>query len=355
MQILERHVVNAAKRAFSCRRVPKEKIKTLLKDGPGPRAGDLVLARVSRLGSHQRIELPSGRRATLIPGDNIIVAYGDRYAPDQYEAYVPKDLRPCHLVAAGGVASRAVAWHDKMGSGPTCIEPIGLLGCARAEPLNLADFALANAKGPIPQAVFAVFGTSMNAGKTRTAATLVKGFADAGYSVGAAKITGTAAGGDPWLMSDYGADEVLDFTDAGFASTFNIHPERICDAAESLLGTLARRGCSVTVVEIADGLYQAETAALAQMERLQSILTGTFFAAGDAMGAVSGASDLARSGHRVLGITGALTRSPLAVREAAAASCFPVLGLNDLCDRGAVSEWAGLAGIGLAAVAGQER
>ncbi|MCY6381197.1 hypothetical protein [Hoeflea prorocentri] len=353
MQILERHVVNAAKRAFSCRRVPTEKIKTLIKDRPGPRAGDLVLARVSRLGSHKRIELPSGRRAALLPGDEIIVVYGDRYAPDQYEAYVPKDLRPCHLVAAGGVASRAIAWHDRMGSGPTSIEPIGLLGCARAEPLNLADFAIDSARGAMPPAVFAVFGTSMNAGKTITAATLVKGFADAGYRVGAAKITGTAAGGDPWLMRDYGASEVLDFTDVGHASTFNIHPDRLFEGAENLLGTLSRRGCSVAVVEIADGLYQSETAALAQMEQLKSILTGTFFAAGDAMGAVSGASDLARYGHRVLGISGALTRSPLAAREAATASGFPVMGLNELLDRDAVMEWAGLAGMDLAAVAGQ--
>ena len=34
--------------------------------------------------------------------------------------------------------------------------------------------------------------------------------------------TGTGAGIDVWLMSDAGADMVLDFTDAGFASTHRL-------------------------------------------------------------------------------------------------------------------------------------
>ncbi|WP_206057246.1 hypothetical protein [Nitratireductor sp. XY-223] len=352
MQILDRNVVNRAKQAYSSRRVPLDEIKTLIGDVRKPRAGDLVLARVTGLGSHKRIELPNGRRAMMNPGDEIIVAYGDRYAPDQYEAYVPGDLGPCHLVAAGGVAARAESWHDRM-SGPTEIEPIGLLGCARHEPLNIADFALTHVPGPLPDAIFAVFGTSMNAGKTVTAATLVKGFADAGYRVGAAKITGTAAGGDPWLMRDYGAAEVLDFTDAGFPSTFNVDPETILDGAENLLRALGSRGCSVAVIEVADGLFQEETAILAGMEDLRTILTGTFFAAGDAMGAVSGAADLARMGHRLLGISGALTRSPLASREAARASGFPVFCLDELTHPEAVADWAALAGGRFETAAGQ--
>ncbi len=352
MQILDRKVVNRAKRAFSTRRIPADDIKTLVTPMRAPEVGDLVLARVAELGSHKKIELPSGRRATMNPGDEIIAGYGDRSAPDQYEAYVPDDLGPCHLVAAGGVAARAESWHERM-SGPTRIEPIGLLGCARHEPLNLTDYAVERASGPMPDAVFAVFGTSMNAGKTITAATLIKGFANAGHRVGAAKIVGTAAGGDLWLMRDCGASEVQDFTDAGFPSTFNIDPVILCKSAENLVRTIGKRGCDVAVIEIADGLYRTETAALAATEELRSILTGAFFAAGDAMGAVSGAAALARAGHRVLGIMGALTRSPLAVREAREASGYPILDLNGLSDPGFVAEWAGLAGLGYAAASGQ--
>ncbi|CAN5548791.1 hypothetical protein BH18ACT3_BH18ACT3_16550 [soil metagenome] len=39
-----------------------------------PETGDLVLARVTELGQHYRLELPDGRRATLYEGDEIVVA-----------------------------------------------------------------------------------------------------------------------------------------------------------------------------------------------------------------------------------------------------------------------------------------
>jgi hypothetical protein len=67
-----------------------------------PVAGDVVLARVAGLGQHQRLESPHSRRQTLFPGDEVLVAYGHRYAPDQFEAEVPADLGPVHLIAAGG-------------------------------------------------------------------------------------------------------------------------------------------------------------------------------------------------------------------------------------------------------------
>ncbi|MDP4360731.1 DUF1611 domain-containing protein, partial [Escherichia coli] len=63
-------------------------------------------------------------------------------------------------------------------------------------------------------------GTSMNAGKTLTSTSLVRGFKRAGLQVAALKITGTGAGGDMWIVRDAGADVALDFTDAGFASTY---------------------------------------------------------------------------------------------------------------------------------------
>lgn len=118
MEILNRDRLRKAKAAFSTRRVPKEANKTLITRGVTPKPGDLLLAKVTAIGSHQNVELPSGRKASLVVGDEIILAYGNRYAPDQYEAYVPNTLEPCHLVAAGGLAGIAHCWHDKM-IGPT--------------------------------------------------------------------------------------------------------------------------------------------------------------------------------------------------------------------------------------------
>lgn len=338
MEILDQGRLQNAKCAFSTRRVPITAMKTLCKGPLTPKAGDLVLARVKTLGSHKRIELPTGRKAMLFPGDEIVLAYGNRYAPDQYEAYVPDDLSPCHMVAAGGIAGEAVSWHERL-VGPTNIEPIGLLGDAEEKVINLSGYALPKTNAPIPAHVFAVFGTSMNAGKTTTAAAVVKGLSRLGYSVGAAKITGTGAGGDLWLMRDYGAVSALDFTDTGLPTTFGVDSDVLIQGTRGLLSALGAQGCSVAVLEVADGLYQRETSALAQSSEFQSILTGTFFAAGDAMGAVSGAQSLLDMGHNVLGISGAITCSPLAIKEVTRAVDTPVYLLSDLFNPETASCW----------------
>lgn len=348
MEILDRNRLLKSKKAFSTRRVAEDAMKTLLGGSRRPRTGDLVLARVNKIGSHKRIELPTGRRAMLFVGDEIILAYGNRYAPDQYEAYVPEDIGACHMVAAGGIAARATGWHDRL-SGPTEIEPLGLIGDGAGQPVNLMDFALPAFNGPMPVCVFAVFGTSMNSGKTTTAAALVKGFSEAGCRVGAAKITGTGAGGDLWMMRDFGATEVLDFTDAGFPTTFGTDHQTLLQASRNLVGALGARGCGVAVIEIADGLFQEETAALAASSEFRSLLSGTFFAAGDAMGAVAGSRHLADLGHDVLGISGALTQSPLAIREAAAMAKAPVHTLPDLISPALAAHWLSGAGALLAA------
>jgi hypothetical protein len=54
-----------------------------------PRIGDLVVAEVLSLGKHTAIENRESVRETIFPGDLIVGAFGNRYATDQYEGYVP--------------------------------------------------------------------------------------------------------------------------------------------------------------------------------------------------------------------------------------------------------------------------
>lgn len=321
----------AAKRAFTTRRVDLD-LATRLRSDLRPRAGDLLLARVAQLGQHQKLESPHGRRAQLYEGDEIIVAYGERYAPDQFEAVVPDELSACDLVAGGGVAGKVLSRHARMRAA-TRIEPIGLLADDAGKVLNLAQFALSNAtaKTGLPPVV-AVVGTSMNAGKTTAAAGLIHGLSRAGLVVAASKVTGTGSGGDLWTMFDAGARSVLDFTDHGHASTAGLAQERIESVALSLIAHSAATKPDVIVVEVADGLLQQETAALLRSACLRNLLHGVLFAAGDAMGAVAGHQWLIAAGHRVLGVSGLLSASPLATREAEAALDRPVLTLAELRD-----------------------
>lgn len=337
MEILTTNRLHKSKRAFSTRRVNLDLCTKLKVSDHAPVAGDLVLARIVELGSHSRIELPTGRRAKLQLGDEILLGYGNRYAPDQYEAYVPTDLGPCHMVAAGGVAARAVSWHERL-AGPTGIQPIGVVADSQGAAINLGQFRCEDVACAVPPVAIAVFGSSMNAGKTISAASLVKGFADTGLRVGALKITGTAAGGDTWLMRDYGASEVFDFTDAGFTTTFMEPVSEIMAGAENLMRLLGKSGCDVAVIEVADGLYQKETSQLAAHPALKAMIDGVYFAANDALGAVTGVSKLRSLGHNVLGVSGAVMRSPLASAEAASQLDTPMLHLDDLqnpdCARG---------------------
>jgi hypothetical protein len=298
-------------------------MQTLLTGDLSPSSGDLLLATIHELGKHQRIEKLNGRRALLLPGDEIIVCYGNRYAPDQFEALIPDDLGLCNLVAGGGLASREVNRHERM-LPPTKIQPIGLIGDKDNKPLNIFDYRIEAAEKELPEKIILVVGTSMNSGKTYTAASLIRGLKQSGYRTAGIKATGTGSGGDLWKMKDLGADLVLDFTDAGFSSTYKISDDKIEAGLLSLLHSAKSRRCEYVVVEIADGLQHKETAALLSSETLRSIVNGVVFAAYDSLGAKAGANWLNQLGYRVLAISGKIAQSPLAIREASDAGS-PIL------------------------------
>lgn len=322
-----------AKRAYTTRRVPLGLHTELLQgDHRVPRAGDLLLARVTRVGKHKTLELTDSRRSNLFVGDEVVVAYGARYAPDQFTAHVPGTLGPCHLAAGGGVAALVTERHAGV-SAPTELLPLGLLADALGQRLNLADFALPRRapNGPRPLTV-ASLGTSMNAGKTTSAAYLVRGLVRAGLRVGAAKITGTGSGNDPGLLRDAGAELVLDFTDMGHASTAGLELPSLLEVLNGVQGAMAAQEVDVLVLEVADGLLQRETAMLLRSPHFAQRVDGSLFSSGDAMGAVAGAAWLREQGLPVLGLSGAMTASPLALAEAEAATGLYALRLIDLGD-----------------------
>ncbi len=318
------------KAAFTTRCVDFNAIATLITGDIKPESGDLVLVGVDEIGQHERLEQGNGRKAILFPGDELVLCYGNRYAPDQFEAEVPEDLSPCHLAAAGGIAAKVLCQHTNMEM-PTAVTPIGLLGDRQGKPINLAHWTLPATDyiGQRPPTI-AVVGTSMNSGKTTTAANLIRGLATSGMKVGAAKVTGTGAGNDTWLMYDAGASLVVDFTCAGFPTTYKATPKQVQGILASLTNHLATHSVDVIVLEVADGLYQDETSALVSSFAFRQAVDGVLFAAGDALGAVTGVEWLHRHQLPVIGISGLLTASPLAIREAAKATGLPVLDLEML-------------------------
>lgn len=317
--------------AFSTRRVLQGDWSTIPATGT-PTAGDLVLARVDTIGHHDGLQLVNGRRKQLFVGDEIVVAYGNRYACNQFEAIVPDTMGPCHLVAGGGIAGRVVSCHDRIVKGPTHITPLGLLANGDGQRVNLRDYALepiGTISGLFPTIV-AVVGTAMDSGKTQTSAYLVRGLIAAGLRVGYAKVTGTGAGGDTWLLKDAGADPVLDFTDVGLASTYLVSPEEIDEVLVTLIAHIAQQGVDAIVVEIADGIFQRETAALLRSPMFNRLVGGTVLAARDAMGASAGVNWLRAQSRPVLAVSGLLSASPLQSAEVKEATGLPVYNRDDL-------------------------
>jgi hypothetical protein len=297
-----------------------------------PAPGDLILARVDSIGFHSGLQLPDGRRKRLFVGDEIVVAYGNRYAPNQFEAVVPRSFGPCQLVAGGGVAARVLSWHGKITKEATHITPLSRVAGRSAAHANLKDYALPSLdRIPAPQPrTLVVCGTSMDSGKTHTAAFLVKGLSLAGLRVGFAKITGTGSGGDTWLLRDAGAYPVLDFTDAGLASTYLEPAWEIQRVFTTLVGHLAMANVDAIVLEIADGVLQAETAALLKSALFAASVDGVLFASGDAMGALAGESWLRRHRLPLIALSGIVSSSPLQSQEAAKSTGLPVLDRQDL-------------------------
>lgn len=331
-----RTLISEAKRAYTVRRIDLDQPCTLLEGTDVvPNRGDVVLARVCSIGQHSRLHLADGQRSTLFTDDVVIVAYGDRYAPDQFEALLPTNLGKCDLAAGGGLASTVVQQHSRMKS-PTVLSPLGIVCDGTGKRLNLHDYALPRpsvcASNQAMPPTIAVFGSSMNAGKTTTVGCLIRGLTSAGLRVGAAKITGTGACGDPSFMRDAGAAVVLDFVDGGYPTTYRLSHGEILDLHARLLNELAGHRVDALVLEIADGVFQRETAALLACPTFRHSVDGVLFAAADALGAKAGLQVLQQHDLPVIGLSGLLAASPLAAREAEAAVGMPALGRDALCD-----------------------
>lgn len=318
-----------AKMAYTARLVPPNVLVNLLSGQIRPRPGDLVLAQVIEVNYTKRIELRDGRRARLFVDDEVIVCYGNRYAPDVFEAVVSDDLMVCDLIAAGGIAGQVLSKAETVESA-TKLSPIGLLGNAEGRKVNLSEFRLHPIDLPKRMYTVAIFGTSMNSGKTTTAARLVRGMVAAGYKVGAAKVTGTGSGGDVWHVMDAGANPVFDFTYAGHASTYRLTHKDLEDILLTLTSQIQNSNVDLAVLEIADGLYQRETSLLLGSAILRSSVDGIIFTARDSAGASAGITILNHHGLPVLGISGILSSYPLLRKEAEDATGLPVITGEEL-------------------------
>lgn len=280
-----------------------------------PRPNDVLVGRVVDLGRHSSVELSSGRRAQLYLGDVLVGAFGNRYATNQYEGIVPGRLEHYHMMSQGAVMGQVVSASYSM-SDPTVIEPLGFLDNGAGEPVNLANYGLPRIDQVPRVPVMLVLGSSMDAGKTTTAAALTRGLSLAGWRVHAGKLTGTGCANDINKMRDAGAQRVLDFTSCGYVSTASAPAEALEQVSSRIIEHLSQGSPDLLVLEIADGIVQSDTDRLARMLSAAGRVDGVLLAVHDVLSARTATEIVEQEfGLPVFGVSGAATRSPLSTSE----------------------------------------
>src|SRR5579871_3578977 len=131
--------------SYALRRVPEASFACLMPCLDPPQLGDIVLARIEKIGKNAHLELTDGRRCTLHEHDLLAVVFGNRYASLQFEGYARSNGDYCDLLSIGGLCGLVESKHDSIAE-PTKLCLLGLFGDANGYPLRLQEFALA----PLP-------------------------------------------------------------------------------------------------------------------------------------------------------------------------------------------------------------
>lgn len=161
---LAENIRSAIRVSYALRRVPASSFRQLLPRPEPPHVGDIVLARVESIGKNVTLDITTGRRCGLHPGDLVAVVFGNRYATLQFEGYARSDGERCHLLSAGGLCGLVESRHDSIPE-PSKLRLEGALGDANGVPLRLQDFAVPEVSrvGPGRPRIAVVVGTAMDA------------------------------------------------------------------------------------------------------------------------------------------------------------------------------------------------
>lgn len=324
------------KKTIICKGINDYKINRRMNKLYMPKAGDLAVFKVLELGKHLAVQGENGNNCYIFPGDLILAAFGNRYATDQFEGYVPTQFhKEYQILGKGGAIGILASMHTKLEDiGTTNVQLVGYAVDNYDEVINTKFFEKEritfDPKKERPYEIILSLGTSMDSGKTTTAAYLSRGLRAAKKKVAFIKLTGTVFTKDRHFVRDCGADIAIDFSTFGFPSTYLCSQSELMDLHESLLQNVESIEPDYVVIEIADGLLQRETAMLLQNHHFMSQISSVIFSAADSLGVISGLQILKRMNIEVFAISGLFTASPLLIEEVEGVAQQPVLTLEKL-------------------------
>lgn len=301
-----------------------------------PIAGDVGLFEIVERGKHETIQSDLKRTVSIFEGDIIMAAFADRYATSQYEGYVPEEPMELYdMLSAGGavgvVKTKNYALKDIE---PTKIKLIGYCCDDKGVVINTKFYNKTKTtfSGHVPNnaKIILSIGSTMDSGKTTTAAHIARGLKEKNNKVAFIKFTGTAHTKDKDYVFDCGADVSLDFSDMGFPSTYMCEKNDLLDLYQSLLNSLESEKVDYIVMEIADGLYQRETNFLLKSKEFMKTIHSVVFSSGDSLSAHYGVQLLREYGVMVSFVSGMFTMSPLLIEEVKHNLNIPVLTIDQI-------------------------
>jgi hypothetical protein len=333
------------KKTYICRQVDNWNLLTEIPADYHPQVGDVAIFEVLHIGKHRNVQGVEKRNITIVAGDQVMAAFGTRYATAQFEGYVPEHVnQELHILGAGGTVGVIASMHEKYEDiGPTTLRIVGLATDRRGKVINTKKImhrrmkTFTGAAASVTKVILSL-GSSMDSGKTTSAAYLVHGLKKAGMTVAFIKLTGTVYTKDCDLGYDMGADVATDFSDYGFPSTYMCEENELLDLYESLLSKVLPQHPDFVVMEIADGLYERETKMLLSNSKFISTVEAVMFSAGDSLAAINGVQILKRWGIYPELISGLFTTSPLLIREVKENTSVPVYTIDDLAFHGKAEE-----------------
>lgn len=327
--------------AYSAKGITPQKIDPRLCETHKPRLGDMAVFEVLSLGKHTKIQADDKTNCHILPGDYIMATFGPRYATNQFEGYIPEGpMEEYHILGQGGAIGILASNHAKFDKiGPTCLRMLGYAVDALGQVMNTryyrnpkpegSDFS--SQHGSKVQTILSI-GSSMDSGKTTSAAYLARGLRAAGNTVAYIKLTGTIYSKDADLARNLGANMAIDFSYFGYPSTYMVDLPELLELHKSLLQTVMRINPDYILIEVADGLLQRETAALLSSAGFMDTIDHVLLSCGDSLGVVGGLNILAQHKIHPFALAGLFTVSPLLIKEVIATTSTPVLGLEELMD-----------------------
>ena len=324
-----------AKWAFTTRRVDQLDVQGLNSDVSGAVSGDLVLCEILEINQHKKLQLANRRYSDSYVGDRIVVCLGDRYAPDQFEGRAELDGESADLIAAGGVVGQVEHAHQSM-SRPTKVRTLGLLTDAHDKVINISRYALPPSSIPLRLTVIGVVGASMNSGKNDCVCKF-------GTRFGACWISRRRC-----QSHRYRSIRRLQCHGGCWRAGTRLHG---CRLADHLSRSRFRTLSGVLKPSLAQRRHGAPKSSwwslpmeffnVRQLQILSSSairdrLDGVMFAAPDALSSAGGVAHLESIGLSPFAVSGKVTCSPLATKEAYTVTGVPHLSRGELCDPAAV-------------------